>query len=70
MGEEKLLILSRAFVRANLPDMASDVCIAALDAAIASAAEGASLAEAASDLRAISEDTAFAMKLMTEYVEK
>ena len=65
MGEEKLLILSRAFVRANLPDMASDVCIAALDAA-----EGASLAEAASDLRAISEDTAFAMKLMTEYVEK
>jgi len=70
MSDEKLLILPREFVRANLPDLATDVCIAALDAAIASAMERSSRAEAASELRTISNDTAFALTLMSDYVER
>lgn len=59
--------LPRDFVRASLPELASEICVSALDIAIASAAEGCSLVEAAARLRAISGDTAFAMKLMAEY---
>ncbi|TNC98345.1 MAG: hypothetical protein FD119_487 [Stygiobacter sp.] len=70
MPDEKLLILPREFVRENLPDLVADVCIAALDAAIASAMERQSQAEAASELRTISNDTAFALALMSDYVEK
>ncbi len=70
MSDEKLQPLPREFVRANLPDLATSVCIAALDAAIASAMERQSLAQAASDLRTISNDTAFALALMSDYAEE
>lgn len=70
MSDEKLQILPREFVRMNLPDLANGVCLVALDAAIASAAENTSLAEAAAELRAISDDTAFTLALISDYVEE
>lgn len=70
MGEEKLLALPREFVRAALPELATELCLAALDAAIGIAAESTSLAEAASKLRTISDDAALAMELTAEYAEE
>lgn len=70
MSDEELLALPRSLVQAALPELASDVCIAALDAAIACAAEGSSLVETAAKLRSISDDAAFAVKLMSDYIDE